>query len=154
MNRTRILILMGVVAALCVLLLIATWFLEDGKKAELLRAPGVQLRFPSGTLLGQTAPGTSILGAGTSQSAVYGTSTSEAEIGAFFDSELTRLGYQPLPTDAAKVLAGGERLLRHYQLGALRYYVYLRPLPYRFGSRVISSGYQHILITKLSNQKP
>lgn len=154
MSPTRIYVLIFVVTALFAALALAVRFLDDGKKKELLGAPGLRLRFSGGTLLGQSAPGTSILGAGTSTIAHYGTDATEAEIISFFDAELGKLGYQPVPLPPEPGGSGGERLIHQYRQGPFTYSLYLRPLPFRYGSRVISSGYQHILATKLSNMKP
>lgn len=146
MTANRVKLLIAGVAVLFLVIVLAARLLDDGKKKELLAAPGFTLRFPHGTLLGETGPGTSILGAGTSVTCDYGTDASQDEIVSFFDAELGKLGYHPEPTGSA------EYLVRQYRNGPFTFRLYLRPLPYRYGSRVIQSGYQHILITELSNR--
>jgi len=146
MTAARVKLMIAAAAVMFLLIIVAAWLLDDGKKKELLAAPGFTLRFPHATLLGETGVGTSILGAGTSLTCDYGTDASQDQIVSFFDAELGKLGYQPEPaSDAA-------HLVRQYRNGPFTFRIYLRPLPYRYGSRVIQTGYHHILITVLSNR--
>lgn len=151
--QLRALWILGALCAVITLLFALGFLLDDGKRKQLLSAPGLDLIFPGGVLLQQSGVGRSILGAGTYQARVYGTDADEAQILAFFDAQLGTLGYQPAaPTLDPTPAHQWGTLLRQYDQGTLHYRLYLGPLPYPIGAgRRITTGYQHILVAKLGN---
>ncbi len=125
--------------------------LQDGKANQIKQAPGLDLLLPNSTLFDDQTTG-SIGNAGAYQMRAYGTNLSTAQILAFYDAELGKVGYRPTaPTPDTLFREDTDKLLRQYQNPPFTYRLYIFPLPRRVGGHSVRSGYQHILYTKLSN---
>ncbi len=143
----------GIAILLVAGIVVASRLLDDGKRRQLLAAPGLDLVFPYGTLVRESDVGVSILGAGTYKARAYGTDATDEQILAFFDEELKKRGYhEAAPTPDPTRADQGDRLLRQYDQGPFSYRLYVAKLPYPIsaGGR-ITTGYKQILITKLGN---
>ena len=141
-----------VVAALIAVGLIVILLLPpSGKQHALASAPGLDLMYPAGKLI-EVDDSNAVLGASAYQVRGYGTDTEQADILAFFDTGLAKLGYQQTrPTPDRMTRFQKHQPLRQYQNGAFTYRLYLLGVPYRLSRNVTITGYRHVLFTQLSN---
>jgi hypothetical protein len=107
--------------------------------------------YPAGKLI-EVDDSNAVLGASAYQVRGYGTDTEQADILAYFDTELAKLGYQQTrPTPDSMTRFQKYQPLRQYQDGAFTYRLYLLGVPYRLSRNVTITGYRHVLFTQLSN---
>lgn len=123
--------------------------------AMLGSAPGSDVVFRDGALLDRVSSHDNALGRAT-ESTWYGTDVGESVITTFFDAELPSRGYHAVALDAVADpmdRADPIRELRRYaRADGFVYSVLVAPLPRRVGGRSISSGYERLLVTRLSVQ--
>jgi hypothetical protein len=148
--RMLLLIGLGVAVLVAILLVLRR---DDGKRAALRQAPGLDLLYPHATFLQEELPARSFGGAGSYHLRYYGADQSAAELIAWFDAELAKLGYAAVaPTPDEHLFSDRfDQLIRQYRNGPLTYRLYLLPLPFRLGTQWLKTGYRHVLCTKLSN---
>jgi hypothetical protein len=125
--------------------------LPGSKQRALAGAPRLDLAYPAGKLI-EVDDSNVILGAGAYRVRGYGTDTEPAEIVAYFDTELAKLGYrQTGPTPDNMTGFQHHVPLRQYRNAAFIYRLYLLATPYRLSRNVTITGYRHVLFTQLSD---
>ena len=123
----------------------------SGKQQALADAPGIEMMYPSGKLV-EVDNSDAILGGSAYLVRGYAINTEPAEIAAFFDARLGKLGYQQAePTRSDLTRFETHLPLRQYQNGPFTYRLFLLPVPYRLSRNVLITGYRHVLFTELSN---
>lgn len=146
--RAAILLVTALIAvAAAVILLVG----PNDKQRALAAAPGLDLAYPAGKLI-EVDNSNAIFGASAYQVRGYGTNAEQAEILAFFDTELAKLGYrQAQPTPDSLTRFQHDQPLREYHNGGFTYRLYLLAVPYRLGRNVTVNGYRHVLFTEITD---
>ena len=123
----------------------------SGKQRALAGAPGIDLVYPGGNLI-ETDDSNAIPGASAYRVRGYGTNAEQAEILAYFDTELAKLGYQQTQvTPDSLTRFQQQQPLRQYQHATFTYRLYLPATPYRLSRNVTVTDYRHVLFTELSD---
>jgi len=153
MKGTRMFLYVALGLAAVAVVVIALFLQDDGKATALKAAPGQAVVLPFGTLLERYDNVTSTGGAGAYLQSVWGTDASAEQILTFYDAELGKLGYQPtaLPPPPPPSAEAQSVCIRRYTQGPFTYQLNLGQLPWKVGSRWLKTGYQHVLVARLSN---
>ena len=146
--RAAILAVAALIAAGVIVLLLQP---SGDKQRALAGAPGLDLTYPAGKLI-EVDDSNAVLGASAYRVRGYGTDAEQADILAYFDTELAKLGYrQTPPAPDSMTRFQQNQPLRQYRNGTFTYRLYLVGVPYRLSRNVTITGYRHVLFTELSD---
>jgi hypothetical protein len=137
--------------AVAVCIGVAMLLAPSGKQRALAGAPGVDLVYPAGKLI-EADDSNAVPGASAYRVRGYGTDAEQAEILGYFDTELTKTGYQQTPATPDNLTRFQKyQPLRQYQNDTFTYRLYLLATPYRLSRNVTITDYRQVLFTELSN---
>jgi hypothetical protein len=146
--RAAILAVAALIAGGVIVLLLLP---SGDKQRALAGAPGLDLTYPAGKLI-EVDDSNAVLGASAYRVRGYGTEAEQADILAYFDTELAKFGYrQTPPTPDGMTRFQQNQPLRQYRNGTFTYRLYLVDVPYRLSRNVTITDYRHVLFTELSD---